>query len=278
MDSDGDGIANSVDIDDDNDGVLDTEDSDPLDPHSDSDGDGVDDITETQLGTDATDATVGGLPAYCIATDPKYAGDLPRWKDVVKRNIGNIEPQNNHNNSWSQAVVGVPNLDKLGKELHLSESLKNLISLISNMAKPRSHAIVEQTTKGSLGIGFCSDRDDSNTTDWVEGTVYMPITYCDFATKCSGTYTDNNNTTRDKERIIWIPEGGGFFQKLKIKARGNSVNLFEVLANPAELGTFLPDMTFTVFNHDINLTEQITSADINTSFSLKKKLLSFVRI
>ncbi|RMG80339.1 MAG: hypothetical protein D6714_14835, partial [Bacteroidetes bacterium] len=46
-DLDGDGIINSVDTDDDFDGVKDVNDVDPCDPDSDSDGDGISDIVET---------------------------------------------------------------------------------------------------------------------------------------------------------------------------------------------------------------------------------------
>ncbi len=280
-DSDGDGIGNSVDNDDDNDGVLDVEDSDPTDPHSDTDGDGVDDITETQLGTNATDPDEGGLPAYCVETDPKYAGDLPRWKEVVKKNIGNIEPQNNHNGAWSEEVVGVPNLDKLGKELHLSESLKNLISLISNMAKPRTNAIVAQVTKGAMGIGLCQDRDDPTTTNTIEGTVYMPISYCDFAGKCSGNYTDSNNTSHNKERILWIPAGASFFQKVNVQINGTNLNLFEAIADPQKL-VDIPNLEIKVEKYDFNGTllgdinaTEIFSTDINASFTYDDKVLSF---
>ena len=51
-DSDGDGIPDSTDPDDDNDGVLDEDDSGPLIPSSDSDGDGISDQDETAAGTD----------------------------------------------------------------------------------------------------------------------------------------------------------------------------------------------------------------------------------
>ncbi len=54
-DLDLDGIANSQDDDDDNDGVLDADDIDPCDPESDSDGDGISDMTETLNGTDPLD-------------------------------------------------------------------------------------------------------------------------------------------------------------------------------------------------------------------------------
>lgn len=46
-DLDGDGLTNQEDTDDDNDGVADTEDSDPFDPDSDSDNDGIPDSIET---------------------------------------------------------------------------------------------------------------------------------------------------------------------------------------------------------------------------------------
>ncbi|MEM8859282.1 MAG: SdrD B-like domain-containing protein, partial [Chloroflexota bacterium] len=48
VDTDSDGIGNNADDDDDNDGVLDSNDADPLDPNSDSDGDGLSDIDESQ--------------------------------------------------------------------------------------------------------------------------------------------------------------------------------------------------------------------------------------
>jgi hypothetical protein len=57
-DLDGDGIVNATDTDDDNDGVLDDQDVDPLDPNSDSDFDGIADDVET-----------GGDGTYTAGTD-----------------------------------------------------------------------------------------------------------------------------------------------------------------------------------------------------------------
>lgn len=51
-DFDGDGVQNGNDPDDDNDGVEDGNDEDPFDPNSDSDNDGIADITETNNGSD----------------------------------------------------------------------------------------------------------------------------------------------------------------------------------------------------------------------------------
>ncbi|MFA9372242.1 MAG: T9SS type A sorting domain-containing protein [Labilibaculum antarcticum] len=54
-DFDGDFIANGIDNDDDGDGVVDEKDSDPFDPQSDSDNDGITDIDETRNSTDPLD-------------------------------------------------------------------------------------------------------------------------------------------------------------------------------------------------------------------------------
>ena len=80
-DFDNDLLANSFDTDDDNDGVLDTQDVGPFDPNSDSDGDGLADIDETDNGTDplnACDPDAGNAACVLIDGDQDgYAENLP---------------------------------------------------------------------------------------------------------------------------------------------------------------------------------------------------------
>ncbi len=92
-DFDGDGLINSVDPDDDNDGVRDIHDVDPYDPESDSDGDGISDNNET-----------GKDGVYDIGTDTNPL-DPDTDKDLVpdgvedtnkdgKRDPGEMNPLN----------------------------------------------------------------------------------------------------------------------------------------------------------------------------------------
>ena len=57
---DDDDMGDACDADDDNDGVDDGDDVDPLDPNSDSDGDGITDLDETSSGSDPLDADENG--------------------------------------------------------------------------------------------------------------------------------------------------------------------------------------------------------------------------
>mgnify|MGYP001303743967 CR=1 FL=1 len=80
-DFDGDGIPNYLDPDTDNDGVPNEQDVNPFDPYSDSDGDGIADIVETNLGSDPLnpcDPNPDG-PA-CVLTDldgDGYGSNVP---------------------------------------------------------------------------------------------------------------------------------------------------------------------------------------------------------
>jgi hypothetical protein len=78
-DNDGDLIPDTIDTDDDNDGVLDTQDVDPFDPESDTDGDGYSDQIETSLGTNPLDVNEHPLDTdgdfIPDATDPDDDND-----------------------------------------------------------------------------------------------------------------------------------------------------------------------------------------------------------
>jgi len=73
-DFDEDGQSNQVDIDDDNDGLADTEDIDPYDENSDTDGDGITDIAEKNVSDplNACDPTI--LAAACAPVDADNDG------------------------------------------------------------------------------------------------------------------------------------------------------------------------------------------------------------
>lgn len=266
-DTDNDGIIDALEsssLDSDNDGVNDSLDDNNTNPNNDSDNDGVDNITETNNGTNPLDASAGGLPSHCLMNSSNYSGYLPTWKEIEENNIGNIEPPNQHGNAWSQSVVGVPNLDKLATEIHVFESLNNSISLLSNIMKPKfSGTIIDATTNGSLGIGICEDRDTNPADSISESTVIMPITYCEFASFCSG----NND-----EIVIWVPQSADFFQKLNVTVpvNGTNLNLFSVLNNP---GLLTPSMNVTIFNQTLNTSTLLSN--ISTPINLNNDQISF---
>jgi len=86
-DYDGDGLINSVDLDDDGDGVLDIYDANPYNPSSDSDGDGLTDIAETTAGTNPLNACdPNPTSTACVPVDvdgdlfyPNYPTNHPRF-------------------------------------------------------------------------------------------------------------------------------------------------------------------------------------------------------
>jgi hypothetical protein len=110
MDTDGDGIANSADPDDDNDGVPDKLDKYPLDPTrtKDTDGDGIDDLVDSDIDNDGLynfEEKAIGTDPYKYDTDGDGVGDKQdaypldpkRWelpdapKEVVTAPTGNGE-------------------------------------------------------------------------------------------------------------------------------------------------------------------------------------------
>ena len=82
-DCDGDFLANVDDPDDDNDGVLDAKDVDVCDPNSDSDGDTISDIDETENGTDPLNACDPNVDASeCEPVDTDGDGFMANFPDT----------------------------------------------------------------------------------------------------------------------------------------------------------------------------------------------------
>ncbi len=226
IDTDGDGTVDALDDDDDNDGVPDVSDANATDPQSDSDADGVPDAVEAAAGTDPLDAASGGLPRHCMAGSDNYSGFLPTWKEIANNNIGNVE---NPTSSWhaSPSVVGVPDLDNLGKELKMSESITNAINLVSNVLTtevPITQAyLVDQE---QVGIGICADASDTDPSDGIDAEAVMPVTFCDFASLCPN------------DRVYWMPAGADFLAKFSFDVNGHTVDLVKVYDELNASGVF----------------------------------------
>lgn len=238
LDTDADGVGDVIDTDDDNDGVPDNLDENTTNPNNDSDNDGVDNITEIQNGTDPLDDEVGGLPKHCLMQSNNYSGYLPTWKAIKQGNVGNVE-NTNSSAYGSTEVVGVPNLDKLGDEIHAADSLENAINLLSNVLTTKFEPTVAHLVdEGQKGIGLCADRGDTDSSDGVDSTAIMPVTFCEFSAECSG------------DRVLWIPQSADMFSKLKFTVAGVDIDLFSIMEDTSNIPNLPPQKVQLTTNPD----------------------------
>lgn len=192
------------------------------------------------------------LPAHCLAGNAAYSGDLPTWSEVESNNTGYIEQ------NPSSEVVGVPDLENIGDEFPLSDSITNSVNLVSNLlnAKVLPTVASKVIDPGTVGVGICQTGPEVNGKIPVD--ITMPLTFCEFATDyCPGNAED---------RILWIPQSADFLERLVVDIGPQEVDLFEQLGNISS-GVGLPaNLSFS------GTAEQPTiSAEIPVDFSEASK-------
>jgi uncharacterized repeat protein (TIGR01451 family) len=189
LDTDGDGIPDCVDPDDDNDGYNDDVDAFPLDPSEwvdtdgdgvgdnadlDDDGDGYSDSDELTCGSDPLDA--GSVPSDfdgdfipdCVDTDDDNDGvpddedafpyDSTESQDTDGDSIGDNADLDDDNDSWSDADEILYGTDPLDPSSHPSESIpasNPYTPPYDDPAEDENNASIANNTLGvgSLGIG-----------------------------------------------------------------------------------------------------------------------------
>ena len=110
LDWDGDGVENSIDLDDDNDGILDTAENQGLDPQADVDGDGIPAILDDDDNNGAVGNTDGAIqPEFDVDGD-----DIPNQFDLDSDNDGipdNIEAQTTNGYIPRSGTVSIDGID-----------------------------------------------------------------------------------------------------------------------------------------------------------------------
>ncbi len=154
-------------------------------------------------------ASFGGVPGHCLPGNSNYSGDLPKWAEIVADNIGNVEAVGvSTSASFVQnsapPKVGVPDLDNLGDEIHFSESISNVVNLITNVLNAKIVPTVASNVMdaGQKGIGICQTNAPGGNTLDLE--IKTPVTFCEFSANCP-------------HRILWIPQTGEYLERLKIQ-------------------------------------------------------------
>lgn len=175
--------------------------------------------------------TYADLPAHCLAGSASYSGNLPTWSQVKANNTGYIEPVP------SNDIVGVPDLDNIGDEFPLSDSIENGVNMVSNLLNAKVLPTIASTIldPGTTGIAICaqtpSQSDINNGV--IPITATLPITFCEFASACPS----------EGDRILWIPQSADFLQQLDVDVTvagvTEEVDLFELLSKVSS-GASLP--------------------------------------
>ena len=155
-DTDGDGIINSADSDDDDDGVLDTEDAFSLDPNetTDNDSDGIGDNADDDDDNDG-----------CPDTDDAFPKDTNEWLDTDSDGIGNNADEDDDGDGYSDFQDAFP--------LDTSENLDTDSDGVGNNADSDDDGdgyldtqdafplnALENTDTDGDGIGNFTDSDD----------------------------------------------------------------------------------------------------------------------
>lgn len=146
-DTDSDGVADYIDIDDDNDGILDTVENNGIDPTTDADGDGI----SQYLDLDDNDATVGADPNNIPNIDTD-GDNIPNHLDIDADGDGipdNVEAQDTIDYILPSGTVNAEGLD---------------------IAYEDTNGITPQDTDGdSTPDYFDFDSDNDNVPDVIEG-------------------------------------------------------------------------------------------------------------
>ncbi len=206
-----------------------------------------------------------GVPSHCVAGLAEYSGDLPTWPQVKADNRGFIE----NNGTWDpNAKVGVPDLDNLGNEFPLTDSIENTVNVVSNLLNAKilptvASKVMDPSTQG---IAMCATGAAANG-DLVV-SVTLPVTFCDFSVVClSGS-----------DRVLWVPQTVDFLHKLKVPSpAGGQVDLFEVLqAASSGTGGQLPAGLSLNADNQVTFSTQVPADIADASKKWTKKVVQFL--
>lgn len=220
-DSDGDGIPNNTDPDDDNDGVLDINDAFPLNPNesADTDGDGVGDNSDAFPNdpTETTDSDGDGvgdnsdidLDNDGLPDSVETSGGQPNTVTVdnFETNLGwTINPSNTDSATTGQWEVANPEGTDNGT-----------IDLQLNNTTSGSQALV---TQAAAGTGIGSFDIDNGTTSALSPTIALPSSAQTLQLNYYFAHLNNANTD-DFLRITLIASGG---QQTLLNQTGNGAD------------------------------------------------------
>ena len=194
----------------------------------------------------------------------------PSWSEVVDQNLAYFQSLGMSAPAPGSAVVGVPSLDDPADNLGISDSLNNVISLLTNVQTAlESPGVVAGSQAVGSGSVICRSQPDHNGDQW--GKRIDNVDFCAARTTCEGVNfstlvpatasnpnpgpfavhpnnlppinvaTSPDVDDAEGEKFIWIPTDVKFLQKLEV----NGENIFEAppqdyFAFPQQLG---PDDT-----------------------------------
>ena len=143
-DSDGDGVPDYADVDDDNDGIADLRDALPYDPTEsvDTDGDGIGNFADADDDGDGVADAADAQPLDASRHEPRVVADLGRYRFVGE-----------HNDDWASRSVAISDVDcdgareivigapkHLGGEHSLSRAAPGAVYLVSAADLPAADA------------------------------------------------------------------------------------------------------------------------------------------
>ena len=188
------------------------------------------------------------VPSFCDASGVNYTGaaqipyqpndfgngtnTVPIWRSILQHNVGTIQTSVGNGQ-------GVPDLDRIGDELLISESLSNVIHLFNNFLKAKVGPTVAANIMDPSQTGISICQLQSNPSLYSATTR---ITYCEHASTCSGG---------SKTPILWVPQAASMFTNLTIDVNlpafmSNTISsanipvglVFSGVTNPVQVNVF----------------------------------------